>query len=128
MQKRPEKGFGIADHSGVKNLQSRFGVIHRSMLLVFSFSPADFPFSVVSLYLAEPSSAENMPADVEKGSNVTAKNDDSITRLKRAAATAISAAAVKAKLLAEQEEDQIRRLAALVVEKLVPQKIYSIDR
>ena len=97
------------------------------MLLVFSFSSADFPFSVVSLYLAEPSSAENVPADVEKGSNVTAKNDDSITRLKRAAATAISAAAVKAKLLAEQEEDQIRRLAALVVEKLVPQKIYSID-
>ncbi|CAM0875086.1 unnamed protein product [Alopecurus aequalis] len=55
----------------------------------------------------------------EKGSSVTAKQDDSITRLKRAAATAISAAAVKAKLLAEQEEDQIRRLAALVVEKLL---------
>jgi SWI/SNF related-matrix-associated actin-dependent regulator of chromatin subfamily C len=58
---------------------------------------------------------------------VTAKPDDSLTRLKRAAATAISAAAVKAKLLAEQEEDQIRRLAALVVEKLVRRKIYSID-
>jgi SWI/SNF related-matrix-associated actin-dependent regulator of chromatin subfamily C len=58
---------------------------------------------------------------------VTAKPDDSLTRLKRAAATAISAAAVKAKLLAEQEEDQIRRLAALVVEKLVRRKFYSTD-
>uniref|UniRef100_A0ACD5X7X2 Uncharacterized protein n=1 Tax=Avena sativa TaxID=4498 RepID=A0ACD5X7X2_AVESA len=69
--------------------------------------------------MEEPNSAEDAPSDVDKGSRVTAKHDDSITRLKRAAATAISAAAVKAKLLAEQEEDQIRRLAALVVEKLL---------
>ncbi|KAM0871531.1 hypothetical protein ACQ4PT_039336 [Festuca glaucescens] len=74
--------------------------------------------------MEEPNGAENVPADAEKadaekGSGVTAKPDDSLTRLKRAAATAISAAAVKAKLLAEQEEDQIRRLAALVVEKLL---------
>ncbi|KQK13472.1 SWI/SNF complex subunit SWI3D isoform X3 [Brachypodium distachyon] len=69
--------------------------------------------------MEEPSSTENIPVNAEKGSTVTAKHNDSITRLKRAAATAISAAAVKAKFLAEQEEDQIRRLAALVVEKML---------
>ncbi|VAH94937.1 unnamed protein product [Triticum turgidum subsp. durum] len=69
--------------------------------------------------LEEPNSAENVPADGEMVSRVTAEHNDSLTRLKRAAATAVSAAAAKAKLLAEQEEDQIRRLAALVVEKLV---------
>ncbi|VAH94935.1 unnamed protein product [Triticum turgidum subsp. durum] len=69
--------------------------------------------------LEEPNSAENVPADGEMVSRVTAEHNDSLTRLKRAAATAVSAAAAKAKLLAEQEEDQIRRLAALVVEKLL---------
>ncbi|CAN6234209.1 unnamed protein product [Urochloa humidicola] len=42
---------------------------------------------------------------------------DPLIRLQRAAGTAISAAAVKAKFLAEQEEDHIRRLAELVIEK-----------
>lgn len=80
---------------------------------------------MVSLYLAELNSAENILADGEKGSTGTAEHNDPITRLKRAAATAVSAAAAKAKLLADQEEDQIRRLAALVVEKLVPSMLCS---
>ncbi|CAL5028989.1 unnamed protein product [Urochloa decumbens] len=42
---------------------------------------------------------------------------DPLVRLQRAAGTMISAAAVKAKFLAEQEEDHIRRLAELVIEK-----------
>ncbi|XP_040379239.1 SWI/SNF complex subunit SWI3D-like isoform X2 [Oryza brachyantha] len=46
-------------------------------------------------------------------------DDVSIQRLQRAAATAISAAAVKAELLAKQEEYQIQRLAALVIDKQV---------
>ncbi|KAG2535628.1 SWI/SNF complex subunit SWI3D-like isoform X3 [Panicum virgatum] len=54
----------------------------------------------------------------EKGSIVTVNQNDSITRLKRAAATAISAAAVKAKFLGDQEEYQVRRLTALMIEKL----------
>uniref|UniRef100_A0A0D9W1T7 ZZ-type domain-containing protein n=1 Tax=Leersia perrieri TaxID=77586 RepID=A0A0D9W1T7_9ORYZ len=41
----------------------------------------------------------------------------SIQRLQQAAATAISAAAVKAKLLAKQEEYEIQQLAALVIDK-----------
>ncbi|CAL1384973.1 unnamed protein product [Linum trigynum] len=40
-----------------------------------------------------------------------------IDKLKRAGVAALSAAAVKAKLLAEHEEDQIRQLAAALIEK-----------
>ncbi|KAL6637740.1 hypothetical protein ACP70R_025312 [Stipagrostis hirtigluma subsp. patula] len=61
---------------------------------------------------------EKSLANEKKGSIVTVNQNDSVTRLKRAAATAISAAAVKAKFLAEQEEYQIRRLTALMIEKL----------
>lgn len=49
----------------------------------------------------------------------TVADDVSIQRLQRAAASAISAAAVKSKLLAKHEEYQIQRLAALVIDKQV---------
>jgi SWI/SNF related-matrix-associated actin-dependent regulator of chromatin subfamily C len=42
--------------------------------------------------------------------------DDSIRRLQRAACTGISAAAVKAKLLADQDEHHIWQLAGLVIQ------------
>ncbi|KAL3621230.1 hypothetical protein CASFOL_036142 [Castilleja foliolosa] len=49
---------------------------------------------------------------------IVAKNDlDVNDKLKRAAVTALSAAAVKAKLLADQEEDQILQLSTLLIEK-----------
>ena len=47
------------------------------------------------------------------------KGDSNIDRVKRAAVTVLSAAAVKAKLLADQEEDQIRQLTASLIEKQV---------
>lgn len=47
------------------------------------------------------------------------KNLNKFDKVKRAAVTALSAAAVKAKLLANQEEDQIRQLAAFLIEKQV---------
>ncbi|OVA04519.1 zinc finger protein [Macleaya cordata] len=54
----------------------------------------------------------------EKNCDLTESKDDlSINRIKRAAITALSAAAVKAKLLANQEEDQIRQIATLLIEK-----------
>ncbi|KAF9684351.1 hypothetical protein SADUNF_Sadunf04G0109300 [Salix dunnii] len=53
----------------------------------------------------------------EKPDNEVIKDDNSINKLKRAALSALSAAAVKAKLLANQEEDQIRELAASLIEK-----------
>ncbi|RLN18471.1 SWI/SNF complex subunit SWI3D isoform X3 [Panicum miliaceum] len=68
--------------------------------------------------MGEPNNIESVAANEEKGSIVAANQNDSITRLKRAAATAISAAAVKAKFLGDQEEYQIRRLTALMIEKL----------
>jgi SWI/SNF related-matrix-associated actin-dependent regulator of chromatin subfamily C len=58
-------------------------------------------------------------ANENKGSIKTANKVDSVLKLKRAAATAISAAAVKAKFLAEHEEYQIQKLTALMIEKLV---------
>jgi SWI/SNF related-matrix-associated actin-dependent regulator of chromatin subfamily C len=54
--------------------------------------------------------------DEEKESSES-KNKIDIEKVKGAAITAISAAAVKAKLLATQEEDQIRQLATSLVEK-----------
>lgn len=47
------------------------------------------------------------------------KDDPNMHKLTRAAVTAISAAAVKAKFLADQEEDQIRQLATSLIEKQV---------
>lgn len=55
--------------------------------------------------------------------NSPVTNDDqchhSINKLKHAAVAVLSAAAVKAKLLANQEEDQICRLVSLIIEKQV---------
>ncbi|KAG6761512.1 hypothetical protein POTOM_034737 [Populus tomentosa] len=53
----------------------------------------------------------------EKPDSEVIKDDNKIDKLKRAAVSALSAAAVKAKLLANQEEDQIRQLAASLIEK-----------
>ncbi|CAN6297980.1 unnamed protein product [Urochloa humidicola] len=68
--------------------------------------------------MGEPNSIESLVANEEKCSAVTANQIDSITRMKQAAATAISAAAVKAKFLGDQEEYHIRRLTAMMIEKL----------
>ncbi|KAL6012342.1 hypothetical protein ACLOJK_002829 [Asimina triloba] len=48
---------------------------------------------------------------------VESTDDHNADRIKRAAHTALSAAAVKAKLLANQEEDEIQELVSLLVEK-----------
>uniref|UniRef100_A0A0D9VYC4 SWI/SNF complex subunit SWI3D n=1 Tax=Leersia perrieri TaxID=77586 RepID=A0A0D9VYC4_9ORYZ len=68
--------------------------------------------------MEEPKSTEDVAADEQNGSKVSGNLTDSVTRLKRAAATAISAASVKAKLLADHEEEQIRQLAAVMIDKL----------
>ncbi|KAK4378358.1 hypothetical protein RND71_000220 [Anisodus tanguticus] len=51
------------------------------------------------------------------------KNDLDIHKIKCAAVTALSAAAVKAKYLADQEEDQIRQLTASLIEK----QLYKLE-
>ncbi|KAG4386752.1 hypothetical protein GLYMA_11G118900v4 [Glycine max] len=45
------------------------------------------------------------------------KQDSSFEKVKRAAVSTLAAAAAKAKLLANQEEDQIRQLTSLLIEK-----------
>ncbi|CAN4112342.1 unnamed protein product [Withania somnifera] len=51
------------------------------------------------------------------------KNDLDIDNIKRAAVTALSAAAVKAKYFADQEEDQIRLLTTSLIEK----QLYKLE-
>ncbi|WOK92280.1 hypothetical protein Cni_G00971 [Canna indica] len=56
--------------------------------------------------------------DDEKNVNPAGVDGDhNIDRLKRSAVTALSAAAVKAKLLARMEEDEVRKLVSLIIEK-----------
>ncbi|KAH6789346.1 hypothetical protein C2S51_004352 [Perilla frutescens var. frutescens] len=59
----------------------------------------------------------------EKGPTVTKKDLGSDEKLKRAAVTALSAAAMKAKLLADQEEDQILQLSTFLLEK----QLYKLE-
>jgi len=60
-----------------------------------------------------------MITEPNSNKNIAAAAADPIIRLQRAAVTAISAAAVKAKFFVEQEEGHIRQLAELVIEKQV---------
>ncbi|GER50374.1 DNA-binding family protein [Striga asiatica] len=61
---------------------------------------------------------------VEKKDPITPKNGlDVNDKLSRAALTAISAAAIKAKFLADQEEDQILQLSTFLIEK----QLYKLE-
>ncbi|KAL6907837.1 hypothetical protein ACP4OV_002007 [Aristida adscensionis] len=64
----------------------------------------------------EPKKIKHAPSAVSGIQQAKSYNTDSTEELQRAAGTAISAAAVKAKLLAKEEE-HIQQLAALVIEK-----------
>ena len=59
--------------------------------------------------------------DIKSGSqkSMETKDNPNVDKLKRAAVSTIAAAAVKAKLLADQEEDEIRQITALLIEKQV---------
>lgn len=59
---------------------------------------------------------EEKDCKIEK-KDASNKNDLDIDKIKHAAVTALSAAAVKAKFLAEQEEDQIRKLTTSLIKK-----------
>lgn len=75
------------------------------------------------MYIADEGERTESHSDDEKNSDPTGVDDDhNIDRLKRAAVTALSAAAVKAKLLAKLEENEILKLVSLVIEKQVLKK------
>ncbi|CAH9100549.1 unnamed protein product [Cuscuta europaea] len=63
------------------------------------------------------STDEEKDHKTEKEDTLNAKINLDVVKIKHAAVTALSAAAVKAKFLADQEEDQIRKLASSVIEK-----------
>lgn len=71
---------------------------------------------VFGLFDADVREAEDCKNDKDSAAT---KDVLCIEKVKHAAITAVSAAAVKAKILADQEEDQIRLLATLLVEKQV---------
>ncbi|KAK7312351.1 hypothetical protein VNO77_36142 [Canavalia gladiata] len=52
-----------------------------------------------------------------KDDSTMSKQDNNFEKVKRAAVSTLAGAAVKAKLLANQEEDQIRQLSSLLIEK-----------
>lgn len=60
---------------------------------------------------------EAKDGEIDNKDPVETKNDLHIDKIKHSAVTAISAAAVKAKILANNEEDQIQQLATLLIEK-----------
>ncbi|KAL7118800.1 hypothetical protein ACP275_02G024200 [Erythranthe tilingii] len=67
---------------------------------------------------------EAKESDSQKNKPLVTENDLDINKkLKQAAVTALSAAAVKAKLLADQEEDQILQLSTSLVEK----QLYKLE-
>ncbi|CAD6264349.1 unnamed protein product [Miscanthus lutarioriparius] len=74
------------------------------------------PAASSSVQQRERKQAGNGNTEEPKSNENIASDDDPIIRLQRAAGTAISAAAVKSKFLAEQE-GYIRQLAAVVIEK-----------
>lgn len=57
--------------------------------------------------------------DTKSMKKIRTKEEDNVAKLKRAALATLSAAAVKAKLLANQEEGEIRQLAIVMIEKQV---------
>uniref|UniRef100_A0A1J3JXW1 SWI/SNF complex subunit SWI3D n=1 Tax=Noccaea caerulescens TaxID=107243 RepID=A0A1J3JXW1_NOCCA len=59
----------------------------------------------------------NKQGSKEKDVGEGTKDKHNIDKLKRAAISALSAAAVKAKILAKQEDDQIRQLSGSLIEK-----------
>lgn len=54
-----------------------------------------------------------------KDDSMKTKHNNNFEKVKRAAVTTLAAAAVKAKLLANQEEDQIQQLTSSLIEKQV---------
>ncbi|KAI4318359.1 hypothetical protein MLD38_032075 [Melastoma candidum] len=91
-----------------------------SLLLDKSKSVPDFlTIEKGDLQPTLPANEENddKPLKVDQNDSSVAECNGSIDKLKCAAASALSAATVKAKFLAEDEEDQIRRLTVFLIDK-----------
>ncbi|KAL1554253.1 SWI/SNF complex subunit SWI3D-like isoform X2 [Salvia divinorum] len=84
-----------------------------------------------ALVISNSTEKDNIAGDRETEASGNEKKDseetknylDSDEKLKRAALTALSAGAVKAKLLADQEEDQILQLSTFLIEK----QLYKLE-
>ncbi|CAN8276284.1 unnamed protein product [Cochlearia groenlandica] len=87
--------------------------------VVLSVSNTSKPTGSASVVSEIGTAAENPDKEGNKEKDLCEETKDkqNIEKLKRAAISALSAAAVKAKNLAKQEEDQIRRLSGSLIEK-----------
>ncbi|CAK8576505.1 unnamed protein product [Lathyrus sativus] len=81
--------------------------------------PPSLPISLGAENGASTGAVEDHAGNVMevKNDGTKTKQDSSFEKLKRAAVSTLAAAAVKAKLLANQEEDQIRQLTSSLIEK-----------
>ncbi|KAG9155622.1 hypothetical protein Leryth_017048 [Lithospermum erythrorhizon] len=73
--------------------------------------------------IGEGPTGTRVPNDDNNEDPSVCKTDSSVDKLKQAAVTALSAAAVKAKVLARQEEEQIQQLSALLIEN----QLYKLE-
>nr|KYP75170.1 SWI/SNF complex subunit SWI3D [Cajanus cajan] len=112
--------------SQVTSISSQHTVAEKDVDMMSSSMPLDkneLPHRVKSNSGAENGYSSVAGGDrTENGTKVKddgkkEKHDNSFEKLKKAAVSTLAAAVVKAKILAEQEEDQIRQLASLLIEK-----------
>ncbi|KAL6494831.1 hypothetical protein OROGR_031631 [Orobanche gracilis] len=126
--KDDEKSVGPASHTELQSedggsageaTRSKGPAKDEDMISLSEKEDAD-PLTILNS-ITEKESTGDREAEVsgsEKKETIATKNDfDASDKLKRAAVTAISAAAVKAKFLANQEEDQILQLSTFLLEK-----------
>lgn len=102
-----------------QNSKSLIGLLRELICLYF---PSIFIFLFWCYAVKDQKGSKKEKPDCRK-----IKEDNTIDKLKRAAISALSAAAVKARILEKQEEDQIRQLAALVIEKQVFFMLFSVS-
>ncbi|XP_020224612.1 SWI/SNF complex subunit SWI3D isoform X2 [Cajanus cajan] len=111
--------------SQVTSISSQHTVAEKDVDMMSSSMPLDkneLPHRVKSNSGAENGYSSAGGDRTENGTKVKddgkkEKHDNSFEKLKKAAVSTLAAAVVKAKILAEQEEDQIRQLASLLIEK-----------
>ncbi|KAL6546036.1 hypothetical protein OROGR_009910 [Orobanche gracilis] len=132
--KDDEKSVGPASHTELQSedevsageaTRSKGPAKNEDMIFLSEKENAD-PLTILNS-ITEKESTGDREAKVSgsgKKEPIATKNDlDASDKLKRAAVTAISAAAVKAKFLADQEEDQILQLSTFLLEK----QLYKLE-
>ncbi|KAK0582028.1 hypothetical protein LWI29_020611 [Acer saccharum] len=105
--------------SNLKGEPSQPTEVPKDVDMVPDSLPSEVNVPQLTDSITENGTGEDQTKDSREGKldSKETEDDHNIDKIKQAAVTALSAAAVKAKLLADQEEDQIQRLSASLIEK-----------